>query len=56
MAQLARAVFAHRGERRRVLEVPLPGGFGRALRDGAVLPGPDAESAGPALEQWLSAR
>jgi len=56
MAQLARAVFAHRGERRRVLEVPLPGGFGRALRDGDVLPGPDAEFAGPTLEQWLSAR
>ena len=56
MAQVGRAVFAHRGERRRVLEAPLPGGFGRALRDGAVLPGPDAELAGPTLEQWLSAR
>lgn len=55
IAQVARAVFEHRGERRRVVEVALPGGFGRALRDGSILPGSDAEHAGPTLAQWLAA-
>lgn len=55
IAQVARAVFEHRGERRRVVEVALPGGFGQALRDGSILPGPGAEHAGPTLAQWLAA-
>lgn len=35
--------------------VSLPGGFGRAQRDGSLLPGPDAELAGPTFAQWLAA-
>lgn len=54
IAEVARAVLAARGGARRVLEVPLPGRFGRALRDGSILPGPDARIAGPSLREWLA--
>ncbi|MCA0378447.1 MAG: NAD-dependent epimerase/dehydratase family protein [Actinobacteria bacterium] len=54
MAEVARAIFAKTGERRRVVELPLPGGFGRALRDGSILPGADAKIVGPSLEEWLA--
>lgn len=53
IAEVARAVIAARGGRRRVVEVPLPGAFGRALRDGSILPGPDARLVGPSLDEWL---
>lgn len=53
MAEVARATLAARGENRRVLEVPMPGGFGRALRNGGILPGPDAQLIGPELAEWL---
>lgn len=56
MAGLARRLRAARGERGRILELPLPGGFGRALRDGAILPGPGAEILGPLFEEWLADR
>jgi uncharacterized protein YbjT (DUF2867 family) len=56
MAEVARAVRAARGERGRVLEMPLPGGFGRAIRDGSILPGPEAQLLGPRLGEWLAAR
>ena len=35
-------------------EVPLPGGFGRALRDGSILPSGQPKIMGPSLEQWLA--
>lgn len=54
MAELLRAVSEARGRPARVVEVPLPGGFGRALRDGAVLPGPGAELDPVTVEEWLS--
>lgn len=53
VAELARAVFAVRGRPVRVVEVRIPGGFGRALREGAVLPGPGAELDTVTLEGWL---
>lgn len=53
IAELARAVFEAYGDRRRVVEMPLPGGFGRALRDGSILPGPEARVLGPDLVEWL---
>jgi hypothetical protein len=37
-----------------VLEVPLPGGFGKALRDGTVLPGPGAKLGTRTFEEWLA--
>lgn len=54
IAEVARTVLAARGDGHRVVEVPLPGAFGRALREGAALPGPDAMVAGPSLAEWLA--
>ncbi|MGA1836172.1 SDR family oxidoreductase [Herbiconiux sp. 11R-BC] len=41
------------GRRRRVLEVPLPGGFGKALRDGTLLAGPAAELGRQRFAEWV---
>ncbi len=54
IADVARAIARAKGEHTRVLEVPLPGGFGRALRDGSILPSDPAKIVGPSLEQWLA--
>jgi uncharacterized protein YbjT (DUF2867 family) len=50
IVELARRLVAHRGENLTVIarEVPDP------MRDGALLPGPDAIIAGPAFDEWLS--
>jgi len=54
IADAAKAIARAKGEHRRVVEVPLPGGFGRALRDGSILPSAQAKIVGPSLEQWLA--
>ena len=54
MSELVRRYLKAAGERRRVLEVPLPGGFGKALRDGTVLPGPGAKYGTRTFEEWLA--
>ncbi|MEH3034427.1 MAG: NAD(P)H-binding protein [Aeromicrobium erythreum] len=54
MVELARAWGAHVGDRRRVVPVPLPGRFGRGLRSGAILPGPDADRGTTSFEDWLA--
>ena len=54
IADAARAIARAKGDRPRVLEVPMPGGFGRALRDGSILPSAQAKIVGPSLEQWLA--
>lgn len=56
MAEVGRRCFARRGDRRRVVELPLPGAMGTAFRDGSLLPGADAEQAGPTLAEWLDER
>jgi uncharacterized protein YbjT (DUF2867 family) len=53
MPELVRRVIAADGLPGRVISVPLPGGFGRALRDGTILPGPDAVLDGPTFDEWL---
>src|SRR5699024_3771984 len=37
------------------LSIPAPGPSCRAMRQGALLPGPDAESVGPGFEEWFTA-
>jgi uncharacterized protein YbjT (DUF2867 family) len=37
----------------RVVPVSLPGEFGRAQRDGSLLPGPDAELGTQTFDEWL---
>ena len=38
----------------RVVEVPLPGAFGRQLRDGSLLAGPDADVGTQTFTEWLA--
>lgn len=56
---LARMMRAHEraaGRRRAVLEMALPGPFGRALRDGTLLPGRDALLGRQSYDDWLASR
>ncbi|MDR5699659.1 SDR family oxidoreductase [Agromyces aerolatus] len=55
MADLARRLLAASGKRTRVLEFPLPGVFGRALRNGTLLPAPGAADLGTqTFDEWLA--
>jgi len=56
MADVLRAALAARGDTRRVAEFRLPGGFGRAVRDGRTLPSSDADLRGPGLAAWAEAQ
>jgi uncharacterized protein YbjT (DUF2867 family) len=56
MADLARRWLAASGRKTRVLEFPLPGGFGRAMRAGALLPVPGSADLGTrSFDEWLAA-
>lgn len=56
MAGSVRAVLRHRGSRRRVVELSIPGRLGRAMRDGALLPGSGAELGRITFAAWLAER
>ncbi|WP_432522872.1 SDR family oxidoreductase [Kineococcus sp. SYSU DK006] len=56
LADLARAWAAAAGRRGAVLEVPLPGAFGAAARDGSLLGGPGADRGRLTFERWLAQR
>ena len=53
LPDLARQLIRHRGEHRAVLGLPLPGRVGRMMRNGDLLPGPDAVRRGPTFAAWL---
>jgi len=53
MADLLRQVLAARGERRRVLEVRLPGATGKAMATGGGLPGPGVTLGAQTFADWL---
>lgn len=53
MVDLIRRYAAARGIRTAVLGVPLPGPFGRALRDGTLLAGPGAQLGTTTFAEWL---
>jgi uncharacterized protein YbjT (DUF2867 family) len=53
MADLLRQVLAARGERRRVLEVRVPGATGRAMAAGGGLPGPGVTLGTQTFSGWL---
>lgn len=55
MVDLTRMALETHGQRKAVIAVPVPGAFGRALRDGGILPGPDAEIDTVSYEDWLAA-
>lgn len=56
MAEMMRAWAAHHGHRGRMPAIRLPGGFGRAMVDGSILPGPEAERATLTFAEWLAAQ
>jgi hypothetical protein len=53
MADLLRQVLAARGERRRVLEIRVPGTTGRAMATGDGLPGPGVILSSQTFSDWL---
>lgn len=52
IVDMTREIVHHRGQRRWLVPVSLPGA-GRAMREGALLPRPDATIAGPKFREWL---
>ncbi|KQM17910.1 3-beta hydroxysteroid dehydrogenase [Plantibacter sp. Leaf171] len=53
MSAMVKAYTAARGIRGPVIEIPLPGGFGKAMRDGTTLAGPDAQRGVQTFAQWI---
>ncbi|MDR6905010.1 uncharacterized protein YbjT (DUF2867 family) [Agromyces sp. 3263] len=56
MADLTRRWAAATGRRGRVLELPLPGAYGRALRNGTLLARPGSDLGLQAFDEWLAAQ
>jgi hypothetical protein len=56
MPDLVRRYVAATGARVRVRAFPLPGGWGRALRDGTLLAGADARRGAETFDAWLADR
>jgi uncharacterized protein YbjT (DUF2867 family) len=54
MADLVRRYLRATGNRKPVLEVPIPGLWGRSLRDGSLLPGTDARLGTQTFAEWLA--
>jgi uncharacterized protein YbjT (DUF2867 family) len=54
LPMLATAAARRRGASTRVVGVPLLGPAARAVRDGSLLPAPDARLVGPTFEVWLA--
>lgn len=55
MADMVRRVVRARGERRIVVELPLPGGTGRAMAAGGNLPHGEAQLGQETFTEWLDA-
>lgn len=55
LEDMVRAFARARGSRAWIPAVPLPGPFGRAQRDGSLLPGPDAVLGTQTYAEWLAA-
>ena len=53
MSAMVRAYARRVGDRRTVLAVPLPGALGRGMRDGSLVPGPDADRGTRTFASWL---
>lgn len=53
VADMVRRVIQHEGGRARVFEVPFPGGFGRAMRDGTLIARPGTVLGHQTFDDWL---
>jgi uncharacterized protein YbjT (DUF2867 family) len=54
LVEMVRAYARARGSNAWIPALPLPGAFGRAQRDGRLLPGPDAERGVQTFAEWLA--
>jgi uncharacterized protein YbjT (DUF2867 family) len=54
MADMVRAYASVTGGRGPIVEIPLPGGFGTALRDGTVLASPTADRGTQTFADWIA--
>jgi uncharacterized protein YbjT (DUF2867 family) len=54
MVDMVRAYARRAGMRGPVVQVPLPGAFGRAMRDGSLLTGPGADRGRQTFDEWLA--
>jgi uncharacterized protein YbjT (DUF2867 family) len=54
LADLVRRYLAATGRRGRVLRLPLPGAAGKRMRQGAMLPGPNADRGRQTFDEWLA--
>lgn len=54
VADMLRRLLRHEGRRARVVEVPLPGGFGRAMRDGTLVARPGTRLGRLSYGTWLA--
>jgi uncharacterized protein YbjT (DUF2867 family) len=56
MADLVRRYLAATGSRRPVIELSIPGAWGRGMRDGSLLPKPGTRLARQTFDEWLAAQ
>ncbi|WP_152351873.1 SDR family oxidoreductase [Brachybacterium subflavum] len=56
MADLVRRLLAASGRRRPVLQIPLPGAWGRGMRDGSLLPARGTRHGEMTFDAWLDSR
>lgn len=56
MAELVKRILAARGIRRPVIELPLPGAWGRGMRDGSLMPRPGTRLGQMTFDDWLAGR
>jgi uncharacterized protein YbjT (DUF2867 family) len=54
MVDMVRDYARRTGSRGPVVQVPLPGAFGRAMRDGSLLTGPGADRGRQTFDEWLA--
>lgn len=54
MAEMVRRLLVHAGNRRWVVEFPLPGAFGRAMRDGTLVARSDTRIGHQTFDEWLT--
>ncbi|GAB3612987.1 SDR family oxidoreductase [Humibacter ginsengisoli] len=56
MTRMIRAYLAATGTRRFVVNLTMPGAMGKGMRDGSILPGPDARLGTQTFDEWLAAQ
>ncbi len=54
MAEMVRRYARAIGARGLVLEIPIPGAYGRAMRDGTLVTTTDSDHGGQTFDQWLA--